>query len=530
MNTDLQDALIAWQGGELPAGRSDALLERLKTDADFRRELAEEVWTLSLTKVAQAPDPRWLALHEEIGLMESQFKVMDGGFEDSLMKTVRREPLRFVNAWWRWAATAAAVAVVMLSTMLLVRRGDTPITSGETLAVLVSGSAENASRAVGAGPVKVDRGQARLLFTHGVIVDIEGPADLQLLSLSRVICREGKLRTQVPKGAEGFCVETPRGAVTDLGTELGISVSRQGQTDVAVFEGQAELSVQIPGQEGMRTALLNVNEKAGFQSTTGEIRTIDRSDFLDTIQPQAPELKLPSDYSQRILAAKPVHYWRMNRHETSMIPNEIASAPSLLMVGGASIDADSYGRSSARFLGQAQPGVLHLEKPWQMPSAAHAVEFWFMADTMQQMSLAALTTTDDMRPHIALVEVNGKRPGEAAGAGILRYLLRWPPGHRDGMNLFSPKAAALPYQWHHVVAQQNEGRMQIYLDGRAIGPAITDAKPKGGDCILQLGCLEYRPEQALDKLRRPFSGRMAEVAIYDRLMTEKEIAEHAGRR
>ncbi|MES2596678.1 MAG: LamG-like jellyroll fold domain-containing protein [Verrucomicrobiota bacterium] len=530
MNTDLQDALIAWQGGELPAGRADTLLERLRTDVTFRREVAAEVWTLSLCKVAQAPDPRWLALHEEIGLMESQFKGIDGGFEDSLMKTVRREPLRFVSAWWRWAATAAALAVLVLSAALLVRRERVSEAFPETLAVLVPGSAGVPSRAVAAGPLALEHGQARLLFTNGVVVDIEGPADLQLLSVSRLICREGRLRTQVPKGAEGFCVETPRGAVTDLGTELGISVSRKGQTDVAVFDGQAELSVQIPGQEGMRTALLNVNERAGFQSTTGEIRTIQDASFINAVQPQTPELMLPFDYPQRILAAKPVHYWRMSRHEASMIPNEMASAPALLMAGGASIDADSHGHISARFRGQSQPGVLHLEKPWLMPSGAYAVEFWFMADTLQQMALAAMTTTDDARPHIALVEVNGRRPGEAAGAGILRYLLRWPAGHRDGMNLFSPKAAALPYQWHHVVAMQDEGRMQIYLNGRAIGPAITDAKPQSLDCLLQLGCLEYRPGQDLAKLRRPFSGRMAEVAVYDRLLTEREITEHALRR
>jgi hypothetical protein len=530
MNTDLQDALIAWQGGELPAGRADALLEKLRTDASFRRELAEEVWTLSLCKVAQAPDPRWLALHEEIGLVESRFKVTEGGFEDGLMQAVRREPLRFVNAWWRRAATAAAAAVVILSAMLLVRRADVPASSAETLAVFVPGSAGAPSRTIGAGPVRVARGQARLLFTSGVVVDIEGPADLHVLSVSRVLCREGRLRTQVPKGAEGFCVETPRGAVTDLGTELGISVTRQGKTDVAVFEGQAELSVQIPGQEGMRTALLNVNEKAGFQSTTGEIRTIDETNFLNTIQPQTPELKLPSDYPRRILAAQPVHYWRMNRHEALRVPNEVDGAPSLLITGGASIESDAHGLTSARFPGSLQPGVLHLEKPWRMPSGAHAVEFWFMADTLQQMALAALTTTDDTRPHIALVEVNGRRPGEAVGAGILRYLLRWPAGHRDGMNLFSPKATALPYQWHHVVAQQDEGRMQIYLNGRAIGPAITDAKPQSRECILQLGCLEYRPEQDPAKLRRPFSGRMAEVAVYDRPLSEQEILNHSARR
>lgn len=526
MNTDLEDALIAWQGGELPPGRADALLDKLRTDVEFRKALAEEVWTLSLTRVAQSPDPRWLALHEEIGLVERRFEAIEGGFEKSLMSTVKREPLRFVNAWWRSAATAAAAAVVVLTATLLFQRGGT--VSLETLAVLVPESNEQPSRAIGAGPLRLAQGQARLLFTNGVIVDVEGPASMRLLSVSRVVCSEGKLRTHVPDGAEGFCVETPRGAVTDLGTVLGISVTRAGKTDVNVFEGQAELSTRIPGQEGLRTAVLNQNEKAGFHSTTGEIRSSDETAFLDAVQPQTPPLKLPADYSQRILAAKPVHYWRLNRIVEGKVPNEITEGPALLVAGGASIEVDTHGVTSAHFHGRENPGVLHLEKPWRTPADGYAVEFWFMPDTLELMALAALTTTDAMRPHVGLVEIGGRRPGEANGTGSLRYLLRWPAGHRDGLSLFSSTAAALPYQWHHVVAQQRSGRMELFLNGKLIGPAQTDSPPQSIDSILQLGCLEHRPGQDLAKLRRPFSGRMAEVAVYERVLSAQEITAHAA--
>lgn len=534
MNPDLQDALIAWQGGELPAGRTDALLDRLREDTDFRKALAWQVWTLSLCRVAQAPDPRWLALHEEIGLGERRMQSGSGAFENSLMKTVSREPLRFVSAWWRRAAAAAVAAVVVLSTTLLFQREDT---TKETLAVLVPSSdavwkdapPTKQSRIVGAGAIHLVRGQARLLFTTGVVMDIEGPADLQLLSVSRVICRAGKLRTRVPKGAEGFCVETPRGAVTDLGTELGISVSRQGDTDVAVFEGQAELSVQIPGQEGTRTALLNANESAGFGSGSGEIRAVSAPAFTDAFQPPSPGLTLPPGYAARLLAARPVHYWRMNRSEGETIPNEITGGPVLRITGAARIESDALGISSAVFRGQKQPGVVHLEEPWVTPADAYALEFWFMTDTLDQMALAALTTTDEKRPHIGLVEIGGRRPGESASAGVLRYLLRWPPGHRDGMNLYSPPATALPYQWHHVVAQQSEGRMQLFFNGHPTGPAHADTAPQSVASILHLGCLEFRPGQDISTLRRAFSGRIAEVAVYDRALGGNEIAAHATR-
>src|SRR5688572_26990038 len=98
METDLQDALIAWQGGELPPGRADALLEQLRSDVEFRRAFAEEVWTLSLTRVAQAPAPRWLALQEELA---ADAAPEEPTREAALLSELRNEPIRFVDAWWR---------------------------------------------------------------------------------------------------------------------------------------------------------------------------------------------------------------------------------------------------------------------------------------------------------------------------------------------------------------------------------------------------------------------------------------------
>jgi hypothetical protein len=398
------------------------------------------------------------------------------------------------------------------------------VSKAETLAVLVPASTTEASRPLGAERLRLDRGKARLLFINGVILDVEGPADLRVLSVSRVICREGRLRTQVPPGAEGFCVETPRGDVTDLGTVLGISVTKKGKTDVNVFEGQAELSARLPGQAGLRTAVLNQHEKASLGSSSGVIGSSDAMDFIDAIEPESPAMPWTEDHARRVLASKPAHYWRLNRVENGRIANEIADGPALLTSGEVEIT------SSARFRGRQAPGVLHSERPWRPDSGQWAMEFWFMPESLDQMALAALTTAAATRPHMGLVEMGGRRPGEAVGPGVMRYLLRWPPGHRDGLNLFSGTNTALPYQWHHIVAQQHAGKMELYLDGQLIGPAQSEAAPAAMDAILQLGALEFRPGQDSTKLRRAFQGRLTEVALYDRVLDADEVREHSRRR
>jgi len=96
------------------------------------------------------------------------------------------------------------------------------------------------------------------------------------------------------------------------------------------------------------------------------------------------------------------------------------------------------------------------------------------------------------------------------------------------MSLNSPPLA-FPYQWHHVVAQQREGRLELYLDGEAVGVAHVGAKPDAVECSLLFGCLQFYSGAALSTLERPFSGRMAEIAIYDRLLTLEEIRQHASR-
>lgn len=520
MNTDLEEALIAWQGGELPEDRAEALLTRLREDAGFRATLAELIWTLSLSKVAQSPDPRWITLQEELGMHEADGAGENRRLEDSLMAAVRREPRRFVSSGWRIATALAAAAAILFAGLLWLQT-EPALSSQEVIAVWVPKDAQQPSRTVTAGPLHLAQGQAKLLFTQGVVVDVEGPAELEIHSESRMVCRQGKLRTQVPPGAEGFCVETPQGAVTDLGTVLGITVSAQGRTDVNVFEGQAELSASIPGQAGLRTLVLNEAEKASLGAPSGLFGMSEATDFLASIQPLLPRLRLPVDQRERMLAAKPVHYWRMNRLVEGKVPNEVTGGPSLSLAGKVEIGA------SARFWGKEAPGVIHSEQPWIAPGSGYALELWFMAETLDQTALLALTTPDPKRPHLGLIELGCRPPGQAAGAGVLRYLLRWPAGHRDGMNLFSAAASALPYQWHHVVAQQARGRMELFLDGKPLGPAQSDAVPADHPAMFQIGALEWRPEQDLTQLRRAFCGQIAELAVYDRTLTAREIAEHA---
>ena len=109
--------------------------------------------------------------------------------------------------------------------------------------------------------VAIAGGLLRVTFTSGASVVVQGPAELQVDSASRMRLLSGKLTTAVPHDAAGFTVETPAAYVVDLGTEVGIKVADGTQTHVEVFKGRAA-QVDMPDAAGTTTVASQVLEPA----------------------------------------------------------------------------------------------------------------------------------------------------------------------------------------------------------------------------------------------------------------------------
>lgn len=109
----------------------------------------------------------------------------------------------------------------------------------------------------------------RFTCANGVVMTLTGPAELQLESLESCRLFEGKIVVHVPKGAEGFRVKTARSEVIDYGTDFGISVNEQGESKVAVFNGEVGVGSLSTGDQ---TQLL-----------TGQGVTVNREGHLDRL-------------------------------------------------------------------------------------------------------------------------------------------------------------------------------------------------------------------------------------------------------
>jgi hypothetical protein len=262
MDPDLRDLLSAWLGGESEAARRDELLARVRQDEGFRRAFVDEIRMLGMVRAVQAAEPRWFRLEDELGWIAAE-QATEEALREGIMRRLRGLPRPRPSGRWRWWGAAAAALLVAGLTFALRPWGgrealETPrsfprVDAATGLAMIISldgvrwepadGPHPADGDVLAAGRLRFRSGLATLSMLNGVVLTVEGPADLELVAIDRVFCRRGRLRTRVPEGAEGFVVAGPGSAVMDLGTEFALDVGLDGKARVVVIQGEVEGAV-----------------------------------------------------------------------------------------------------------------------------------------------------------------------------------------------------------------------------------------------------------------------------------------------
>jgi hypothetical protein len=97
-------------------------------------------------------------------------------------------------------------------------------------------------------------GLAEVMFQSGVRGVLEGPANLEISTRKGALLRQGKLTVRVEDpDARGFEVRTPGMKFTDLGTEFGVSVAKDGTQEMIVFRGEVRAEVEDADAQTLRS-------------------------------------------------------------------------------------------------------------------------------------------------------------------------------------------------------------------------------------------------------------------------------------
>jgi hypothetical protein len=568
MDRDLEDMLALWLGDHDPGeARRDALLARLRTDADFRRAFVEEIRLLGMLRAVQSAEPRWLQLEDEIG-----WSARERTDVEALARRVAGEgqgmagrPGRSASSGQQrrrlvpWALALAAAALVAVGLYYGFRSDKPPeppasTTTGSEVATVIKvedvrwegdSATPGEGSVVTAGRLRLRSGRLTLAFFSGVSLTVEGPADLELLAADRVFCHRGKLRARVPRGAEGFTVRAAGYEVVDLGTEFGLNLEPGGKSQVMVFEGEAAVSVLGKDGRSVRGALLNgARRSVEVEPDAGHIQDVPAQPeaFIPLGQFVPAPLELDAGYAAAVLAAKPWGYWRFESLEGGRVPNEVEGRPALLALGGVALEQSPGGNGWARFHPDDYAQAFLMDGEWAPPRAdGYAIELWVQADlpspgAFGQTALVGLIDKN-MRTaskHVAYLELAGRGRRVAHEPCAVRFLDRWPAAQTGGTDVFS-RRIVVPSLWHHVVGQKSGDTLELYVDGEQVGtsPAKLNADtPEDATtpCRLLVGRLKQFSLPPHMSEVRPFEGRLDELAVYDHPLSLEEIRRHARAR
>jgi hypothetical protein len=249
-----KEALIA----DYVAGQevSAALLQACHDDAKLADELVGhlEVERLLCLNAALA--------NEELFVKEVTTRLQcegDEGFVGAVAQQIQRNQKTSAFRWWKYAA--AALVMVSLAGWLLNVLSTAPcaVVARQTSAVW-EGRAYTVGDGVRKGKLRLLEGCAELTLAHGVRLILEAPLTMDLTDPQRVLLRSGSLVATVPPKATGFTVITPSSEVVDMGTEFGVSVDKQGGSEVCVLKGE----VKARGSSAQDFVKMVKNEACSF--------------------------------------------------------------------------------------------------------------------------------------------------------------------------------------------------------------------------------------------------------------------------
>lgn len=88
------------------------------------------------------------------------------------------------------------------------------------------------------GSIHLTRGTAVIRFDNGAKMVMSTDSSVDLNSADSASLKTGEVIIRAEEGSEGFRLDSPRGEMTDLGTEFAVRVLPSGETELHVHEGE----------------------------------------------------------------------------------------------------------------------------------------------------------------------------------------------------------------------------------------------------------------------------------------------------
>ncbi|MCK5000967.1 MAG: FecR domain-containing protein, partial [Anaerohalosphaera sp.] len=254
-----------------------------------------------------------LAQEEKAALAIEIEKPTEKSGEEQIIKTVRQK--RQISRFSIYTLTLSAAAILLLIAVVLF----TPVRPiVGTLTDSINAEWINHEQiparwdVVRQGEMTLSKGFAEITLDNGVKVVLQAPAEIELKTVDLLKLNSGRVYAKVPKGAEGFTVQTNSASIVDFGTEFGVSIDKFGRTETHVFRGEVELSVMSETATGTNGTRLKAGQASVVEGKDIVKIPLQRSSFASYV---------PTAYEIAVKKKQPISYWRIRHGAAQSLSN-----------------------------------------------------------------------------------------------------------------------------------------------------------------------------------------------------------------
>ena len=312
---NMTELLFRLLDNDICDGDFETLSNWLESDIEAKRfycRFMQDYGALSLRKMTEiqpceaefTDDPLnedlWSLLSQEEQTAPAvEIKLPESAKEDRPVRKVEKPPVvRSVNKVSLWAAIVSVAALICMIAYLHLAPPspyEVAMVSDSINAQWSSGMSPKAGTRILSynKPIQLTQGIVKIVTDNGVEVVLEAPTEFRFLSYSQLDMNYGKLFAHVSEQGHGFSVTTPNATIVDLGTEFGVLSHIDGNTEVHMYKGRANVFAGRRDQKKISELL-----------TAGSAKKIDRMDSA------LEEIPLVSNLIVRNISSESKFVWK----------------------------------------------------------------------------------------------------------------------------------------------------------------------------------------------------------------------------
>lgn len=377
--------------------------------------------------------------------------------------------------------------------------------------------------------LNLSAGFAEITTQRGTSVLIEGPCIFEFIGSNEMRVEQGRLVATVPPQARLFTIETPTAKVVDFGTNFGVNVLHDGDTEVAVFDGLVELHEQIEDstQISHRIALSDgqasrVDSESGLDTNIQTFNSESQSNYVRLIENVTrPDIL----YAREVMELKPIAYWPMMGEKPLNSATIGMNDRDLTPVGEKEIDrvagpvpfenSEAIAINGGRSFFTAGPYAADL---WE--GNEYSISIWVRVDERGEQNIISFVPSVQQRGGHYSTQLRLKDSGK------VQHYTYCPKRLNPESDAYAivKATSARPIdtaRWVHLAATYGDGRSRLYIDGRLVAQERSKYVFENGYPTLLIGGATgyHRDELKAGDLK----GAVCQLAVFNRVLTLREI-------